>query len=254
MAEKKSKTETPAERKVLKVNLSHTPEEVLQAEENGYVLRFNEESFLDLGSKAEKLSHKNKEAYFVTKGLHIALLKQRSKDGPTAGLTIIDPLGGKAKNKLTVLQKGNGRSKDVSYGYRDSDGKEWHFCWKRPDEIGEAEEEGYITVGSEEKDIVTRGATSASSTRVIKRKDGTDDLVLMKIPMATVKQHSQAIAFESTKRSGASPKELMRTFSKTRKILEEDGVDVNFDADQMNTAMDIVQDTSNDEVVPISRA
>jgi len=206
------------------VSKDNTVEEILALEEKGAELVFSfDESFLELSDETvEKLGHENQRQYFIALGAHRAFVKQKSKDGPTAGLEIKDPLQGKAPNKLRVLRKlKSGEIVDVSRGWTDEEGTAWHPCWKRPDEEGEVKDLGYLRVTQEsDPDIVTRGASAAGTSRVIQRKDGTDDLILFKIQNRIFEEHLHAQALISGQRAGTSMRELQTQLKEVNRKLE----------------------------------
>lgn len=217
MAAKTAKTK-------VSVSKENTVEEILALEEKGAELIFSfDESFLELSEETiEKLGHENQRQYFIALGAHKAFVKQKSKDGPTAGLEIRDPLQGKAPSKLRVLRKlASGEIVDASFGWTDEKGETWHPCWKRPDEEGEVKELGYTRVTMEsDPDIITRGASAAGTSRVIARKDGTDDLILFKIPRRIYEEHIHAQALLSGQRAGASLRELQGQLREVNRKLE----------------------------------
>jgi len=209
------------------ITSKNTEEEVLALEEKGVALVFAyEEDFLQLSDETvEKLGRESSRQYFISLGAHKAYAKQRDSEGPSAGLQILDPLGASAGNKLRILKKrADGTLEDVSNGWVDAQGKKWHPCWKRPDELGECESLGYTRITQEsDPDIVTRGASGTSSSRVILRKDGTDDLIAMKIPQRIFLEHLHAVALKSQERAGASMKDLVGKLKDvSRKIEVED--------------------------------
>lgn len=214
MAKEKAVVETATSVKT-RVNITsdHTDEEVLALNEKGATLVFAyEDSFKALSDEVvAELSRENARQYHVAFGAHKAWKKQADGARPTSGLEIVDPLKSKPGNKLRILQrKANGDLVDVGdTGWLDAKGAHWHGCWKRPDEEGEVRELGYkLVTADSDPDIVTHGATSVSSSRVIVSKAGKDDLVLFKIPMQVYLQHMHAVAAESSKRSGETGKVL----------------------------------------------
>jgi hypothetical protein len=205
-----SKTETIT--KKMRVAAGTTVEEILALDEKGVEVVFPyEEDFIELSDEdVEKLGRLSARQYFIAEGAHKAWVKQQESEKPTRGLQILDPLGASAGNKLKILRKlENGKLVDVSQGWVDAQGKKWHPCWKRPDEIGECESMGYVRITQEsDPDILTRGATGVSSSRVIARKDGSDDLIAMKIPQRIYLEHINAVALASQERAGATMREL----------------------------------------------
>lgn len=217
MAAKTAKTK-------VSVSKDNTVEEILALEEKGAELIFSfDDTFLELKDETvEKLGHENQRQYFIALGAHRAFVKQKEKAGPTAGLEIVDPLQGKAPSKLRVLRKlESGEIVDVSRGWTDKDGVAWHPCWKRPDEEGEVRELGYTRVTMEgDPDIITRGASASGTSRVIARKDGSDDLVLYKIPRRIYEEHIHAQALLSGQRAGSSLRELQGQLREVNRKLE----------------------------------
>lgn len=198
--------------------------EVLALDEKGANLVFDyEEGFLALKeSDVRALSRDNAYQYALSVGAHRGWLKQKSAAGPTPGLRIMDPLGGMASEKLKFLKRdGKGGRLHAVNDWKDPDGKSWHGCWKRPDEVAEAEEYGYVKITQEgDANIVTRGASSVSETRVIRRKDGTDDLVAMKLPSSIYEEHIQAVALKSAQNAGTPLKELREKLKAADRRLE----------------------------------
>ena len=226
MKTEKKTDEAPRTRATVRVDSDNTDAEVLALQEKGAKIVFEyEEDFLELAKETvDALDHENQRQYFIALGAHRAYVKQKSKSGPTAGLAIPDdPLKSRAGSKLRVLRKkANGKTEDVSRGWRDAKGTVWHPCWKRPDEVGEVEEMGYVRVTQEsDPEIITRGASAAGTSRVIAKKDGGDDLVLFKIEDRIYQQHLHAAAAQSTVNEGANAKRLgeqLREMSRQLKV------------------------------------
>ena len=206
MVETKEKAKGTEKKKEISVTSHNTFVEVVALEEGNYKMLFDGEDFLELDEKTiEVLSNENSRNYFIAKGVHSALEKnkKRAADG-FKDLQILDPLGGSAVNKLKVSNK---------------DGKR-HFCWKRPDELSECEELGYKKVTNEDASVTTQGATGVSSSRILKTKDGKDDLVLMEIPTRVYEQSIHAVSMKSKQRAGASLKELQEDMKKLDRRIE----------------------------------
>lgn len=206
MIETKEKVKGTEKKKEISVTSRNTFVEVVALEEGNYKMLFDGEDFLALDEKTiEVLSNENSRNYFIAKGVHSALEKnkKRAADG-FKDLQILDPLGGSAVNKLKVSNK---------------DGKR-HFCWKRPDELSECEELGYKKVTNEDASVTTQGATGVSSSRILKTKDGKDDLVLMEIPTRVYEQSIHAVSMKSKQRAGASLKELQEDMKKLDRRIE----------------------------------
>ena len=206
MVEVKEKAKGTEKKKEIAVSSSNTFEEVVALEEGNYKMLFDGEDFLELDEKTiEVLSNENQRNYFIAKGVHSALEKNKKRAAEGfKDLQILDPLGGSAVNKLKVVNK---------------DGKR-HFCWKRPDELAECEELGYKKVSNDDEGVVTQGATGVSSSRILKTKEGKDDLVLMEIPTRTFEQSIHAVAMKSKQRAGASTKELQADMKKLDRRIE----------------------------------
>jgi hypothetical protein len=178
---------------VVKANAYTTDEEILKYEEDGCIIKFDDVSFREIPEKViEKLSYVNRQNYWVSKGANMAVKRHEKRvDEGFGDIQIVDPLGGKASNKLDTRNVPKGT----------------HVCWKRPDEVDECKDKGYQLVKNDDK-IRTPGATATSTSRVIKGRDGKDDLVLMSIPERTFNQHLEAVAFESRKKAGVPLAEL----------------------------------------------
>jgi len=206
MVETKEKAKGTEEKKTVAITAGNTFGEVVSLEESNYKMLFDGEDFLELDEKTiEVLSNENSRNYFIAKGVHSALMKNKKiAEMGFKDLQILDPLGGSAINKLKVSNK---------------DGKR-HFCWKRPDELSECEELGYKKVSNDDSEVTTQGATGVSTSRILKTKDGKDDLVLMEIPTRMYEQSIHAVAMRSKQRAGASIKELQADMKKLDRRIE----------------------------------
>lgn len=204
MVSEKKKTEKPAKKQVVDISSKHTDKEILALEAKDYALRFNEKDFRELGEETiAELSQANARDYFIAKGAFGALAKnaQRKALG-FSGLEVVDPLRGKARNKLEVRGKEKG----------------WHYCWKRPDEVEEAKQLGYKI--PPDGSVKTPGASKTSTSHAIAAKDGKDDLVLMMVPEKLFEQHLQANAILSKRRAGATLKEVNSMVATANRHLE----------------------------------
>jgi hypothetical protein len=198
----REKPTLPPKKQVVDVSSKHTDEEILALEAKDYQLRFSEKDFRELSEEViSELSNANTRDYFICKGAHDALEKSKKAHKGFEGLSIEDPLRGKPRNIL--------RSSGIPKG--------WHSCWKRPDEVEECLSLGYKYVPDE---VLTPGASRVSSSRVIKRKDGTDDLVLMMVPEKLFHQHLEANALQSRRNAGATMKEVNSMVGKANRNLE----------------------------------
>jgi len=205
MVSEKKKAPKLVKKQIVDVNAKHTDEEILALEAKDYALRFNEKDFRELPEEVlSELSQANARDYFIAKGAHGALVKneERKKVG-FSGVEVVDPLRGRAHNKLEVKNKEKG----------------WHYCWKRPDEVEEAKELGYKI--PEAGTVQTPGASKTSTSHAIAAKDGKDDLVLMMVPEQVFQQHLQANAIQSKKRAGATMRELNGMVAKANRHLED---------------------------------
>jgi len=206
MAKKEGKGLKTLEReeKIIDISSKHTDKEIVALEEGNYRLRFDEKDFRELSEKTiEKLGHANARDYFIALGAHRSIKKneERKRLG-FEGLEIIeDPFKSRPRSKLVT--------ENVPKGM--------HLCWKRPDEVEGAKQDGYAIAP---ESVKAPGATRTSTSHVIARKDGTDDLVLMMVPERLFQQHLQANAIESRKRAGATMKETTRLVARANKELE----------------------------------
>lgn len=156
------KTKEPNVSKTIEISIDNSPEDVIKYNNDGVKLLFAHEKgrFLRLPSEvARDLSHDNKQRYFVSKGMHEETLSfdhyDQRKFPPRPGFAT-------ATDRLEV------RNQDPSK----------HYCWKRPDELRQAQMEGYRVANDPSLD--TFGSETGTSRTV--GEQGQDELVLMEIP------------------------------------------------------------------------
>ena len=165
---------------LVKISIDNTPEEVIQYDTDGVKLEFEHANgrFLRLPSEVTRsLSYENKQRYFVSKGMFEETLSfdhyDRRKFPPKQGFAT-------ATDRLDVKNK-NPRM---------------HYCWKRPDELRQAQMDGYRPVSDDSLD--TFGG-DVSSTRTV-GAGGDTELVLMEIPKETKDQQRAANKEKDQKR------------------------------------------------------
>jgi hypothetical protein len=177
---------------VVEVTIDMTETEVLALNEKGVKLNFSVEEFLELSEDAVKaLYRENLMNYSGAKALYArhkryeeqpdVLKRVKAKSKP------LRTLGNTATRKL--------RAKEfVKPGM--------HPCWKRPDEVDEALEQGYTFVPDGE------GGTKARRTKVGEADDGSEEFagfrqvkdrgkveqVLMQIPEERYQEHLKAMS------------------------------------------------------------
>jgi hypothetical protein len=165
----------------IKITLDKTKEEVLELDEKGAELYFDDESFLDLGDDAKNLSHDNRIRYSVAKEAHLDAEKQ--KDVVPSEISITSRMV-TATNRLDV---------------KGADPK-MHLCWKRTDELQLCYQQGYthcregkdgISFGGEKGRIIVLGAA------------GHEELYLMQIPKEKAEEMERAVSEQSKFLDGA---------------------------------------------------
>lgn len=89
----------------------------------------------------------------------------------------------------------------------------------------------------------TPGATKASSSHTIQKKDGQDDLILMRVPERLFRQHLQANAIESRRRSGATMKTVAEMTKKAQNAIGDHSLD--------DVEIPGLRDFTTEETVPL---
>lgn len=148
----------------LKVSVDTSIEDIVEWDEKGGALAFADtsEEFLYLEDEVvQGLGHENKGRYFIALGQYMHEQKQKDKPKPIDGFRV-DPRLASATARLEP------ENRDPRF----------HYCWKRPDQLRQAVQQGYEVVN--DQSISTLGH-KGSSTHTVSAY-GDDELVLMKIP------------------------------------------------------------------------
>lgn len=159
--EKTSKTSN--EEKTVKISIDNTPEEVVQLDSEGKELYFEDsrDRFLELPSDAAGgLGFYNKQRYFTARNIMMGELDLSGADGRR-----YKPQPGRA----TAAEQMSVYGKDPRF----------HYCWKRPDELRQAQREGYRIANDPNLDTFY-GDAGSSHTVGFK---GQEEMVLTKIPV-----------------------------------------------------------------------
>lgn len=158
--------------KAITITVDNSPEEVLKLDDAGEALHFEHDpaKFLRLGRETlQKMSFANKQRYFVSKGMAEETLDlsayDRRKFKPQPGRAM-------ATDRLKIFNE------DPNY----------HYCWKRPDELRQAMMDGYVVENSDAVDTFNSDPGSSHTVGV----NGETELVLMKTPIENHKQYRAA--------------------------------------------------------------
>lgn len=172
-APKKEKTPNPSTtEKTVNITIDISPDDVIKYDNDGVKLTFAHErgAFLRLPSDVVRgLSYENKQRYFISKGMYEESLNFDHYDKRNA------PIRAGFATATDRLKVENG---DPSK----------HYCWKRPDELRQAQMEGYRVVHDDS--IGTFNSDPGTSHTV--GMNGIDELVLMEIPKAQRDQQRAA--------------------------------------------------------------
>lgn len=193
----KDKRPASAEKRVIDIDTDL--KKVLDWDNKGYAFQYDFDRFQKFDDEViKKLSHKNREGYFIAQGVARKLEEQeeerksgfRRTEGPKIGSVgdklELNLIGGSATGRTTVK---DGR-------------KDTHYCLKRAGELGEAVEAGYDFVDSSDP-VKTPGMAQVAGSRRIS-SHGEDELVLMKIPEEKYQKHIHAVSdISSGKITGA---------------------------------------------------
>jgi len=169
---KEQKTKKAKKPDTVTISIDNTPEEVVQLNNDGVKLLFDHANgrFLKLPPEvARDLSYENKQRYFVSKGMFEETLSfdhyDRRKFPPKAGFAT-------ATDRLDV------KNKDPRM----------HYCWKRPDELRQAQLDGYRPAADDTLDTFSN---PTGSTRTV-GTGGQEELILMEVPKEVKEQQRAA--------------------------------------------------------------
>lgn len=169
--------------------------DLLDWDKKGASLLFNEDSMVFLkDSELERLSLSNKRNYFLAEGAYQRQARVGKREGPR--IEVLHPLDAQPHLKL-----------------RNKAAKGEHICFKDPREVPGAEEVGYKIVTDGKKVPGTRD--DGTGKRVIKRQDGTVDLVAMSIPERRYQEHMIAVGEKSRNRIKRPKQEFRDQVKKT---------------------------------------
>ena len=169
--------------KKIHITVDKKKEDVLRLDKVGYELTFDEslEKFPEYDDEfIKELSFVNQRNYFVAQGLHIGA-KRVAEEQPS-GLEImpVTPRDGMATSRLQVFKKKPG----------------FHYAWRRPDELREAQMQGYSIVGDEVETFASSGSKGHHEVSAF----GQTELVLMKIPQKIFEERQRAVDSRSKER------------------------------------------------------
>jgi hypothetical protein len=189
------KVEKPAE-KLGKLVITASDEErvVIDWNQKGGSLEFDSTSFKVLPEGVlRQLSFENARAYFLSEAANRQheKAKDRPKDAPK--IEVLSPLQNRAMDRLKI------RCTDKEFE------KKNHMMWAGTWEVEDRKDVGYALV--EESDPVkTKGVLSPTGKRIIKRGDGSEELVLMKVPAEKYDMHIRAMSETSRNMAKSAPR------------------------------------------------
>jgi hypothetical protein len=169
---------------IKEISLDNTVEDVVKWNKEGYRLRFNHERFLELPEETvRELFHENARDYFFSLGLWKKVEDQKKRgvrrDPKDPKIEI---LGGSASGRVQFKNKQPGM----------------HYTAKRPDEIYEALDAGYVVCDS--TDPVIFGDRGAGGVKAIHGRKGEKELIALKISEDRYQAHLRAVGEESRRR------------------------------------------------------
>ncbi len=170
-------------KKKIEITIDKDKQEVLKLDQAGNELIFDEsvEKFPKYDDKfIKQLSFVNQRNYFVSQGLNIGA-KRVAEEKPS-GIEVMPvvPRQGMATSRLNVYNKPKG----------------WHFTWKRPDELRQAQLEGYAMAKGEVATFASSGSKGHHEVAAF----GETELVLMKIPEKLFKERQRVVDLKSKER------------------------------------------------------
>ena len=174
----------PPENKVTKIVVKSktTQKAILEANNKGIQLVFDLESFKELPEAVlNQLSYKNTMAYQMTRNASKKV--EESSDLSPLPAYAVTPEYASASAQLVA------KGQDPKF----------HYCFKRPDEIGACRAMGYVFAKDPKIQCFNRDAAGVPIVGVA----GNVELVLMKIPIEKYRALRQVAEDESKKRDGA---------------------------------------------------
>jgi hypothetical protein len=191
--------------KITEISLDNTVEEVLKWNEDGVRLRFDYKRFLLLPEDAERALYKeNAQDYGFAKGLWKEIERQKKEgsrkdpDDPR-----IEVLGGSASGRMAI------RNKDPNM----------HYSPQRAEDVYGLLSQGYQVCDS--SDPASFGDGAAGGVKCTHKRDGSKELVLLKIPKERYQRHLKAVGEESRARVRA-PRDSFKVEGKKQGIKTSD--------------------------------
>jgi hypothetical protein len=189
-----------------KVTIDTSIDAVIEWDKEGKTLDFSIESFLRLPEEViDTMSRANAIQYHVARTWAEREEEARKSRPPEGGprievLGAVDPFESKMRDKISAFE---GQ-------------KEWHYAAIRPDEVPGFKERGYQVV-PEDDPVKTHGAVQSGGSRVLKWRDGKDDLVWMRVKEDLYRQHIHAISRKSREKS----RQIKEDFADTAKSVDK---------------------------------
>jgi len=179
--------------KTVKVSVDNSPDEVVELNNQGVELYFDDtkDRFLELPPHiAEDLGFYNKQRYFTARNIvqgELDLSKNAKGYRPQPGQAT-------AAEQMTVY------GKDSRY----------HYCWKRPDELRQAERNGYRVANDPNLDTFYGDVGSSHTVG----EKGQEELVLMKLPKDVHEQRQADVVNKSKVRRASVEDNAMNDLKK----------------------------------------
>jgi len=169
--------------KKIHITVDKSKEDVLKLDKAGYELTFDESlgKFPKYDDEfIKELSFANQRNYFVSQGLYLGAKRVAEEKPSGIEVTPVAPRQGMATSRLEVYNKS----------------PKFHYAWRRPDELRQAQMEGYSIVGDEVESFASSGSKGHHEVSAF----GQTELVLMKIPQETFKARQRAVDLRSKER------------------------------------------------------
>lgn len=168
---KKESTRTVKKGKIVGARIDSDPKELLEWIQKGATIAFDPDELPPLSDEElEPFPYSTVKAYKEAKG------KQKEKS--EGKIEVLDTLGGSAGNKLKLRKR-----------------RGFHQSWKRPDELDDALDKGYVVIREKKKDSEGPGQESGPIKRI--GKEDAAELVAVEVSQERRDNHVKAMTKKS---------------------------------------------------------
>jgi hypothetical protein len=203
---KKESTRTVKKGKIIGAHIDSDPKELLEWTQKGATIAFDPDDLPVLSDEElQPFPYSTVKAFKEAQG-------EKKKKGAES-IEVLDTLGGSAGNKLKLRKR-----------------RGYHQTWKRPDELDDAREKGYIVIREPKKDGEKAGAETGSIKRI--GKEDNAELIAMEVSQERYDNHIKIMTKKSRRaytankeRFAGNVEQLNRNLPKADrlKVIDDEG-------------------------------